>query len=98
MELSDNLLPIVAYVAALVACFWLARKAPDKVQLIFLTVIGCAMVVYIAADLAVLFGARRMWEIRAIGTSFMFFGVLVYLMRQLWLSTEICKSLKSERQ
>lgn len=90
----EDLLPLIAYIMALVAVVWLGLRTPDYVQLGFLTVVGCAMVIYIGADVAMIFGARRIWEIRAIGNSFLFFGLMIYLLRQVWIKTDICRSVK----
>jgi hypothetical protein len=91
----EDFLPLIAYAAALAAVIWLGRKPPDYVQLAFLTVVGCGVALYAAADvMGLLNGGKRVWELRAIGSSILFFGLMIYLLRQLWLKTDICRSLK----
>ena len=99
---------LIVHLCALVACFYLWRKAPDAVQLGILGLIAASMAIYTFCDLLILLGVGRngiefmgidrVWPIRAIAAGVAHWAMLTYLLRQVWLTTGFCAVLKPRRE
>lgn len=85
---------LIVHVAAMTGVAVLYRRAPDEIQKIFLLLTGTAMAVYVGADVAALFGAEPVWPVRMIASRVEHTAMLLYITRQVWIRTEICRSLK----
>ena len=92
-----NLTILVVHIAALIGVALLIRHTPDKLQKGIIWVLLMAMVIYIGSDIAVLAGVDKAWMIRLPASRVEHFAVLLWLVRQVWIKTELCKSLKSSR-
>lgn len=86
---------LIVHLGILVGVWMLFDSAPDAIQKIILFVIGVSAVIYILADVAALFGVDPVWPIRVLASRIEHIAVGVYIFRQVWIKSEICKFLKS---
>lgn len=86
---------LIVHLGILVGVWMLFDSAPDVIQKITLFIIGLATVVYIIADVAALSGVDPVWPIRVIASRIEHAAVGVYIFRQVWIKSDICKFLKS---
>lgn len=86
---------LLVEIAMLIGVWLLYQSAPDVIQKITLVLIGIAASVYVAADVAAIAGLNPVWPIRLVASRIEHFGVGVYIFRQVWIKSEICRHLKS---
>lgn len=110
MNSLNHLGILLVHLAALYVVVLLWRHAPDIVQKFFLLACAGTMLVYLFADALALYGIdnRRggvefmgisaLWEVKSVAGAVAHGALLVYLVRQWWIKTEACKTLKEQRQ
>ena len=89
-----DIIYLTVHVVALMGMFVLFRKTPDTLQFAFLCLLMFSGGVYLGADVFALMGNETVWPIRLIASRFEHTAVLLYLLRQVWIKTNICQSLK----
>lgn len=102
MEQLNQIATLTVHLGALIACFYLWRRAPDAVQLGILALIAGSMGVYTWCDILIIMGPEgravlgieKVWPIRAIAAAIAHWAMLTYLLRQVWLTTGFCAVLK----
>ena len=108
MDYVNEATLLLARLLAVVACFYLARKAPDWVQLGILAIILISMSIHTWCAFLELYGVGRngvtltvlgheftkVWPVRLFASAAGDIALLVYLVRQMWLTTGVCAILK----
>lgn len=108
LEHMNHATMLLVHLAAAFACLYLWRRAPDHVQLGILAVIFVGMGVQVFSSFLQLYGVgengtvlvvfgmefHKVWPVRLIASSIEHLAVLLYLVRQVWLTTGICAVLK----
>lgn len=86
---------LIVHIGILIGVWMLFDSAPDVIQKITLWIIGAAALIYIIADVAALAGVDPVWPIRVLASRVEHVAVGIYIFRQVWIKSEICKFLKS---
>lgn len=92
---AESLVYLLVESVALAGILVLAKRTPDMIQLFVLAVGFFGMVVFIFANIAGLLGYHPIWPIRLIAYRIEHAAFLLYILRQVWIKSNICQSLKS---
>lgn len=86
---------ILVHGMAIVCAVFLLRDVPDWLQGVVIAMFIVSGAVYVFADLAIAGGERRAWVVRVVASRIEHASVLLYLFRQVWIRTGVCKFLNS---
>jgi len=95
VEMSWRIIYLIIDTGMVAAALILWPRAPDIMQRVMLTLVVSAGLIYASADILGIASELKVWKIKVIASRFEHFAMLVYLLRQMWIRSEICQSVKS---
>lgn len=95
MTAGLNPLYLFADLLLLLGLLALIKRAPDMIQTVMLVVSCSAALIYISAGILALSGYDPVWPVRVVASQVEHIAIYLYVFRQLWIKSEICRLVKS---